>query len=72
MDEGIQEAMQSGVLAGYPLVDIRVVLTDGSYHDVDDGISSQDARLQGLLDAGVDRRDVLPGNDTARDLLDEP
>jgi elongation factor G len=35
VDMGIQEAMESGVLAGYPVVDIRVELVDGSYHDVD-------------------------------------
>ncbi|MBX6352466.1 MAG: elongation factor G [Thermoflavifilum sp.] len=35
VDEGIQEAMQNGVLAGYPLVDIKATLFDGSYHDVD-------------------------------------
>jgi elongation factor G len=35
VDLGIQEAMESGVLAGYPVVDIRIVLQDGSYHDVD-------------------------------------
>jgi elongation factor G len=35
VDLGIQEAMESGVLAGYPVVDIRVELVDGSYHDVD-------------------------------------
>jgi len=35
VDLGIQEAMDSGVLAGYPVVDIRVELTEGSYHDVD-------------------------------------
>jgi elongation factor G len=35
VDMGIQEAMESGVLAGYPVVDIRVYLVDGSYHDVD-------------------------------------
>jgi elongation factor G len=35
IDQGIQEAMQSGILAGYPVVDIRVELIDGSYHDVD-------------------------------------
>jgi elongation factor G len=35
VDLGIQEAMESGVLAGYPVVDVRVALVDGSYHDVD-------------------------------------
>ncbi len=35
VEEGIKEAMNNGVLAGYPVVDIRVELYDGSYHDVD-------------------------------------
>ncbi|MBK8791384.1 MAG: elongation factor G [Holophagaceae bacterium] len=35
IDQGIQEAMQSGVLAGYPCVDIKITIYDGSYHDVD-------------------------------------
>jgi elongation factor G len=35
VDLGIQEAMESGVLAGYPVVDVRVSLVDGSYHEVD-------------------------------------
>ena len=35
VDAGIQEAMQFGVLAGYPVEDIKVTLTDGAYHDVD-------------------------------------
>ena len=35
VDEGIREAMGSGVLAGYPVVDVKVELVDGSYHDVD-------------------------------------
>jgi len=35
IDEGIREAMNSGVLAGYPVVDVKVELIDGSYHDVD-------------------------------------
>ncbi len=35
VDLGIQEAMESGVLAGYPVVDLRVTLIDGSFHDVD-------------------------------------
>jgi elongation factor G len=33
--QGVQEAMQSGVLAGYPMEDVKIVLYDGSYHDVD-------------------------------------
>jgi elongation factor G len=35
VDAGIQEALEGGVVAGYPLVDIRAILTEGSYHDVD-------------------------------------
>jgi elongation factor G len=35
IDKGIKEAMTSGVLAGYPVVDIKVTVIDGSYHEVD-------------------------------------
>jgi len=35
VDDGIREAMSTGVLAGYPMVDIKVALVDGSYHEVD-------------------------------------
>ena len=35
VDQGIQGAMESGVLAGYPVVDVKVTLYDGSYHEVD-------------------------------------
>lgn len=35
VEKGIREAMEHGVLAGYPMVGLRAVLTDGSYHDVD-------------------------------------
>ena len=35
IDKGLQEALQTGVLAGYPMVDVKATLFDGSYHDVD-------------------------------------
>jgi elongation factor G len=35
VDAGIQEAMGSGILAGYPVVDVKIELVEGSYHDVD-------------------------------------
>jgi elongation factor G len=35
VDNGIREAMENGILAGYPVLDIKVTLYDGSYHDVD-------------------------------------
>jgi elongation factor G len=35
VDKGIQEALEGGVIAGYPIVDVKVTLIDGSYHDVD-------------------------------------
>ncbi|HEY6873968.1 MAG TPA: elongation factor G [Geobacteraceae bacterium] len=35
VDKGIQEALDTGVLAGYPVVDVKVTLVDGSYHEVD-------------------------------------
>ena len=35
IDKGIQEALENGVIAGYPVVDIKVTLIDGSYHEVD-------------------------------------
>ena len=47
VDAGIQDALTSGVVAGYPMVDVRAILTYGSYHDVD---SSEN----GLQDRGLD------------------
>ncbi len=35
VEKGIQEQLENGVIAGYPVVDVKVTLFDGSYHDVD-------------------------------------
>ena len=35
VEDGIKEAMENGIIAGYPVVDVKVTLNDGSYHDVD-------------------------------------
>ncbi len=35
IEAGVKEALESGVLAGYPVVDVKVTVYDGSYHDVD-------------------------------------
>ncbi len=35
VEDGIKEAMENGIIAGYPVVDVKVTLKDGSYHDVD-------------------------------------
>ncbi len=56
VDKGIQEQLQNGVLAGYPVVDVKVTLFDGSYHDVDSSemafkIAGSMAFKQGALKA---------------------
>ena len=57
VDKGVQEQMRSGVLAGYPIEDVRVTLYDGSYHDVDSSemafkIAGAMCFRQGALEAG--------------------
>lgn len=57
VDEGIREAIESGVLAGYPLVDLKARLVDGSYHEVDSSemafkIAASMALKEGVQQAG--------------------
>jgi elongation factor G len=56
VEKGVREALEAGPLAGYPVVNIRVTLTDGSYHDVDSSemafkIASKEAFKKGVLAA---------------------
>ncbi len=60
IDRGIQEQMQNGVLAGFPLVDIRATLFDGSYHDVDSNeMAFKIASSMGLRAGATDADPVL-------------
>ena len=68
VDAGIQGAMQTGVLAGYNVVDVKVTLYDGSYHEVDSsGVGVQDCRFYGIQGShaegqtGSDRADYEGG-----------
>lgn len=58
VDKGIQEAMERGVLAGYPVIDVKVVLVDGSFHNVDSSemafkIAGSLAFKKGAQEAGL-------------------
>ena len=58
VDKGIQEQMQNGILAGYPVVDVRVTLFDGSFHEVDSSeiafkIAGSQCFKEGALNAGA-------------------
>jgi len=57
VERGVREAAESGILAGYPVVDIKVALVDGSYHDVDSSdiafqVAGSMALRNGLAKAG--------------------
>jgi len=60
VDKGVQEQMQSGVVAGYPMVDIKVTLYDGSYHDVDSNeMAFKIAGSMGFREGAVNASPVL-------------
>jgi elongation factor G len=60
IDEGIKEALARGVLAGYPIDDVKVELYDGSYHEVDSsGMAFKIAGSMAFLDAAKKARPVL-------------
>ncbi|MCF8259558.1 MAG: elongation factor G [Melioribacteraceae bacterium] len=60
VSQGIQQAMQSGVIAGYPVVDVKVKLYDGSFHDVDsDEISFKTAGSMGFKNGARKAKPVL-------------
>jgi elongation factor G len=60
VEKGVREAMETGVLAGYPMVDIKVRLTDGSYHDVDSSeIAFKIAGSMGFKEAVRQAKPVL-------------
>ena len=60
VDAGAQDAMEFGVLAGYPMVDVRVVLQDGAYHDVDSSeLAFKIAGIQAFKEAARKANPVL-------------
>jgi elongation factor G len=60
VDAGAQDAMQYGVLAGYPLVNVKVILLDGAYHDVDSSeMAFKIAGSQALKKAAAQAQPVI-------------
>jgi elongation factor G len=87
VDEGIKEALARGVLAGYPIDDVRVELYDGSYHDVDSSetafklagsMAFQDAAMKATpvwaaaIAWWVNRAGLRPSPENSRVALPEP
>jgi len=59
VEAGVREAMESGVLAGYPLIDIKATLYDGSYHEVDSSEMAFAVAGSMALKAGVQKADPI-------------
>jgi elongation factor G len=60
VEKGVREQMESGVLAGFPMVDIKVTLYDGSYHDVDSNeMAFKLAGMQALREGAMNASPVL-------------
>jgi elongation factor G len=60
VEKGVRDAMKKGILAGYPIVDLRVTLYDGSYHDVDSSdMAFQIAASMGLQKGFMDAHPIL-------------
>lgn len=51
--KGLEECMSNGVLAGYPVVDVRAVLVDGSYHEVDSSVLAFQLAARGAFREGI-------------------
>jgi len=54
VQKGVEDALEGGVMAGYPMIDVRVSLYDGSFHDVDSSEFAFKAVREGCREAGVD------------------
>src|SRR5260370_17339126 len=59
VEQGVKEALENGVLAGYPMVDVKVELVDGSYHDVDS--SEMAFKIAGSMAVKEAARQTHPG-----------
>lgn len=53
VEKGLSGSMENGVLAGYPMVDVKATLIDGSYHDVDSSVMAFEIAARGAFKEGV-------------------